>query len=192
MNWWRWFGICKLISTKTRDYWRWLKPKLRWNWKKSPIMQLENSVECFTGRMVPDKISRLKRKVRLPLGALQVWLLCHMCFRRWHWGERLCLGPVFCPVNIRIISSQCSLKKVNLRRSSVQYHTGPDRLPRQVACLWGAPVQCSASQGWGHLPKMTPARYHNAWVGHSTPKTTPEMTTDIQRLWAQPRGAWEL
>ena len=31
----------------------------------------------------------------LPLDVLQVWLLCHICFRRWQTEERLCLCLVF-------------------------------------------------------------------------------------------------
>ena len=36
----------------------------------------------------------------LPLEALQVWLLCHMCISRWQRGERLFLHPVFWSKNI--------------------------------------------------------------------------------------------
>ena len=38
------------------------------------------------------------------------------------------------------------------------------------------------------IPEMIPAQNRNAQVGHSTPKTTPEMTLDTQRPWA-PREA---
>ena len=39
------------------------------------------------------------------------------------------------------------------------------------------------------MPEMTPAQCHNAWVGHSTPETTPKMTPDTQTPLIPLRGA---
>ena len=39
------------------------------------------------------------------------------------------------------------------------------------------------------MPQMIPAWFHNAWMGHSTSETCPEMTPDTQRPWVSLGGA---